>query len=132
MTMKTCSECKKQISADANPCPHCGKKNPHGSSKLATFGGTIVALAGAVWFFGGGAQQQVEKQAADGLVKIHNQVAQDAVAQFDIAKRSGDGMQSCVHAGMVSAAFLQAKDEASYRKWQTIEKQECTAAGIPR
>lgn len=63
---------------------------------------------------------------------IEKQVAQDAVAQFEIAKRSGDGMQTCVHAGLVSAAFLQAKDEASYRKWLAIEKQECAAAGVPQ
>jgi hypothetical protein len=49
MSMKACSECKKQISADANPCPHCGKKNPHGTSKGAAVIGTIVALAGAYW-----------------------------------------------------------------------------------
>jgi len=130
--MKACSECKKEISADADPCPHCGKKNPRGPSKGATFVGTIVALAGAAWFLGGGAQRHVEKQAADDLAKIHNQVAQDAVAQFEMAKRSGDKMQACVHAGMVSAAFLQAKDEPSYRKWQATEKQECAAAGVPR
>lgn len=63
---------------------------------------------------------------------IESQVAQDAVAQFQIAKRSGDPMQACVHAGLVSAAFLQAKDETSYRKWLAIEKQECTAAGVPQ
>jgi hypothetical protein len=132
MAMKACSECKKEISTDANPCPHCGKKNPHGSSKGALFGGTIVALIGGFWFLGGGAQHQIESQAKDELVRIHNQVAQDAVAQFEIAKRSGDKMQTCAHAGMVSAAFLQSKDETSYRKWQAIEKQECVAAGVPR
>lgn len=86
-----------------------------------------------------GAVPQAVKLALMGLVvmvagcdtaSIETQVAQDAVAQFEIAKRSGDGMQTCVHAGLVSAAFLQAKDETSYRKWLAIEKQECAAAGV--
>jgi hypothetical protein len=70
--------------------------------------------------------------AADELSSIHRQVAQDAVAQFQIAKRGGDGTQTCVHAGMVAAAFLQAQDESAYRKWLAIEKQECAAAGVPQ
>ena len=42
MAMKLCRECKKEISTDANPCPHCGKKNPHGMSKLLKYGGGAV------------------------------------------------------------------------------------------
>jgi predicted nucleic acid-binding Zn ribbon protein len=42
VAMKNCKECGKSISTDANPCPHCGKKNPHGASKLRAYG--IVAL----------------------------------------------------------------------------------------
>lgn len=38
MAMKLCVECKTAISTDANPCPHCGKKNPHGASKIVVFG----------------------------------------------------------------------------------------------
>jgi hypothetical protein len=42
MALKPCKECKKSISGDANPCPHCGKKNPHGMSKLMKYGGGAV------------------------------------------------------------------------------------------
>jgi predicted amidophosphoribosyltransferase len=126
MAMKACKECKKEISTDANPCPHCGKKNPHGSSKILVFGGVLGVAA--VWALSGGAQ----KQAATQMKNIENQVATDAVAQYEIAKRNGDLMQTCVQAGMVSAAFLQAKDEASYGKWKTIEKDDCAKAGVPK
>ena len=45
MAMKSCKECEKQISSDANPCPHCGKKNPHGVSRLVKYGGgALVAV----------------------------------------------------------------------------------------
>lgn len=66
------------------------------------------------------------------LEDIHNKVATDAVAQYDIAKRQGDKMQTCVQAGFVAAAYLQAKDETNYTQWKATEKADCTAAGVPK
>lgn len=44
MALKACKECKKEISTDATSCPLCGKKSPHGTSR-------VVKLAlGAVGF----------------------------------------------------------------------------------
>lgn len=59
------------------------------------------------------------------------QVAKDTEVQFGIASHHGDKMQICVQAVMVSAAYLQGKDEASYGKWKTIEKHDCKQAGMP-
>lgn len=73
-----------------------------------------------------------ESYAAAELDRIHEQVARDAVAQYQIAKRGGDAMQACVHAGMVAAAYLQAQDEPHYREWLAVERRECDAAGVPR
>ena len=39
-------------------------------------------------------------------------------------------MDAYVAAGMVSAAFLQAKDEENYKKWKAIEKDEAKRAGV--
>lgn len=64
--------------------------------------------------------------------KVHNKVADDMVAQYEIAKKQGDAMQTCVQAGMVSAAYLQAQDEAKYNEWKAIEKTDCKAAGIDK
>lgn len=44
MALKNCKECAKSISTDANPCPHCGKKNPHGMSALMKYGGGFLAV----------------------------------------------------------------------------------------
>lgn len=63
---------------------------------------------------------------------IENKVATDAVAQYEIVKRSGDAVQTCVHAGMVSAAFVQAKDEANFKIWHETEKVDCAKAGMPK
>lgn len=62
----------------------------------------------------------------------YDKVSSDMVAQYDIAKKQGDKMQICVQAGMVSAAYLQAKDEAKYNEWKAIEKSDCAAAGITK
>jgi hypothetical protein len=32
---------------------------------------------------------------------------------------------------MVAVAYLQANDEANYKKWKAIEKQEAKKAGMP-
>lgn len=70
----------------------------------------------------------VENQMAD----IEKKVAEDSVSQYNIAKRQGDKIQICVQAGLVSAAYLQAKDEAKYSEWKSIESADCKAAGINR
>ena len=44
MALKACIECKKQISTDANPCPNCGKKNPHVSPGVSLFVFLLVGI----------------------------------------------------------------------------------------
>ncbi|HKQ48545.1 MAG TPA: hypothetical protein VJZ71_10780 [Phycisphaerae bacterium] len=100
------------------------KKNPNTGGAII---GLLVAI-GAIWYFFGGG---LEKQTAKDLNKIEQQVAADAVKQYEIAKRSGTAIDAYVHAGLVAAAYLQAQDESNYRKWKAIEKQEATRAGVP-
>lgn len=66
------------------------------------------------------------------LKSVQNQVAEDAVKQYDIAKRQGDKVQIYVQAQMVAAAYLQAQDEANYNKWKEIEKEAAKDAGMPQ
>lgn len=66
------------------------------------------------------------------LNSIAVQVATDAVEKYRMAVRSGTAIDRCVQAGFVSAAWLQAQDEAQYAKWQEVELSECKAAGVPR
>ena len=72
----------------------------------------IVLVLGMVWFFFGGG---LEKQTAKDMKNIEYQVATDAEKQYEIAKLSGTAIDACVHAGLVSAAYIQAKDEAQYQ-----------------
>ena len=65
------------------------------------------------------------------LEGIPEKVASDAVEQYNIAKRKGSAMDACVQAGMVAAAYLQAKDEAKYGAWLKTKKGDCTSAGLP-
>lgn len=62
--------------------------------------------------------------------KISVQIAVDAEKQYEIAKRSGTASDAYVNAGLVAAAYLQAKDEPNYIKWKGIEAQEASRAGI--
>jgi hypothetical protein len=80
-----------------------------------------------LWYLWGGG---LERQATTSMQGIENKVAADAVEQYWIAFRQGDKMQICVQAGLVSAAFLQAKDESNYRVWKDTEKRRCAAAGV--
>jgi hypothetical protein len=110
------------MSEDTDKKP-AAKKN----SVAGVIVGIIVAIVLAWYFLGGG----LNKQAARDMQKIENQVATDAVKQYEIAKTNGSAMDAYVQAGLVCASFLQAKDEENYKKWKAIEKQEAVRAGMP-
>lgn len=99
--------------------------------RKVTPAGAFVGLllsGAALWFcFGGG----LERQAAKDKQRIENQVAADAVKQYEIAARNDSAVDRCVQAGIVSAAYLQAKDEENYRIWKTKEVHDCDVAGFP-
>lgn len=57
-------------------------------------------------------------------------VAADYIEKYEIALIQGDEIQICVQAGLVSAAFLNAKDQEQYNKWKSIEANRCEEAGI--
>lgn len=89
---------------------------------------TLVLIGVGVWYyFGGGLEQQVDRNMDD----IYKKVSSDAVAQYNITKKNGNRMDQCVHAGVVAGAFLQAKDEANYKRWKDTEAKDCAAAGLP-
>lgn len=89
-----------------------------------------VVFAGIMyWYYYGGG---LEKQVADEMQKIEKQVALDAEKQYEIAKNQGDKMQIYVQASLVSAAYLQAKDEYNYQKWKSIEESAAREAGMSR
>lgn len=100
---------------------------------------TLIVAAVFIWyFFGGGMErhvkqtmEQVNREAQVSMERIHRQVATDAVKQYEIAKRSGTAIDAYVHAGLVAAAYLQAKDEINYQKWKRIEASEARTAGVP-
>lgn len=97
-------------------------------SPLRVLFGLLVSL-GAIWWFATGGFIQ---QAAKGMQPVYDKVAEDAVKQYQIAKRQGDPIQICVQAGFVSAAYLQAQREPDYQKWKKTESDDCQRAGIPK
>lgn len=90
---------------------------------------SVILLVIVGWFFfGGGLEQQAQHQMDD----ISNQVAEDAIKQYEIVKKSGTEIECYTQASLVAAAYLQAKDEENYQKWKNIEKQHADAAGMPQ
>ena len=128
MALTKCKACGAAMSRKAEACPKCGHPNKEAShlSGSQVLGALVLAGIAIWWFSGGGFDSQV----ASDMAKIEDQVATDAVNQYNIAKRQGDPIQICVQAGMVSAAYLQAKDESNYQTWKRTEAEDCKRAGI--
>lgn len=97
-----------------------------GSSAVSALGTLIVMAVGGWYYLGGG----LEQHAAREMDKIEVQVANDAVKQYEIAKRSGSAMDACSAAGMMAAAYLQAQDEAGYQRAQALKDKDCRSAGL--
>lgn len=95
--------------------------------KVKAIIGLCLFLLVLFYFFGGGWQHQAKSN----VQEIENMVAADAVKQYEIAKRNGNAMDAYTQATFVTAAFLQANDEANYAKWKQIQQQEAAALGLP-
>ncbi|MEB0262297.1 hypothetical protein [Mucilaginibacter sp. 10I4] len=89
----------------------------------------LIVLIAAIWYFAGGGQEAVVNNQ---MQKIENKVALDAEKKYYISERQGDKIQIYVQAGMVAAAYLQAKDETNYAKWKAIEDSTGVVAGISK
>lgn len=121
MAMTSCTTCAKEISRDATSCPHCGQPSPTMKAGARVVLAFLVLGLFAWWFLGNGLTSHVD-----------DQMVEQALAEYQIAWRSNDRVQTCVHAGIVAAAYLHAKDEANYNQWLSTQKKECKAAGVPR
>lgn len=86
--------------------------------------GAIIGLFS--FLFPGTAEKATQKRMDD----IYSQVSADAEQQYYIAKRNGSKIDAYVHAGFVAATYLQANDEANYKKWKEIERQDGIRAGM--
>jgi len=129
MALIKCHECGGEVSTEADKCPKCGAAPKKGSGVLSGIGGGLVILLVLWYFFGGGFIQTSKKTVDD----IYGQVSRDAVTQYKMVKRNGaTPVEVCVQAGMVSTAFLQAKDELNYKRWADQERSDCAKAGMPK
>jgi hypothetical protein len=127
MSLVKCRECGNEVSSEAKTCPKCGARTKKAINIAPLAGGAAFVLIMAWYFFGGG----IEKQATQDWGKIRLQVANDAVAHYQMAKKGNNFKDMCVQAGIVADAYLQLKDEEKYRSWRNAEKSDCKAAGMP-
>lgn len=125
----SCKTCGNQVDNTAKACPHCGVKSPgiSGKQKWLRFLMYSMATVFVIMLMAKGSQ----KGTTMAMQGVTNQVANDMVEQYNIAKQQGDKIQTCVQAGIVSAAYLQAKDQPNYNQWKATQKQDCRKAGVP-
>ena len=134
----TCSNCGNEISKEAPACPQCGHTNKNiGQLSVGSILIGLIVGVGLIWWVSGswrfsGGGLGLEPHASKEMQRTENRLAADAIAQYEIAKRRGYPIQMCKQAGLVSAAYLQAKDEPNYQRWKKIEKDECGRAGVSR
>lgn len=92
----------------------------------------LVILSSSLFLAGCGESHQVTNAIIDAQMDpINQKVIDDSLHEYEIVKKNGNKIETCVHAGMVKAAYLQAKDEENYKKWNDVEKSDCKAAGMP-
>lgn len=101
-------------------------------STLRIVTGAIVIIVLVSQLFGKLSNSSSQGTSNRGMQYIYDQVISDALKQYDIVKRNGGPIDICVHAGLVSAAYIQAQQESKYREWKTIEDSDCKAAGLLR
>ena len=89
--------------------------------------GILVSFAAFIVLTGCDRKQQQAALMDD----IYKQVVDDAVAQYAIVRRRGNEIDLCVHAGLVAAAYLQARGEKNYTEWKRTERINCESAGVP-
>lgn len=102
-------------------------KEKKDTDPVGAFLGMVIVGVAVGLCFGCDLEHQAQKE----MERIEQQVAEDAVKEYEIAKRSGSAIDAYVHAGLVAAAYLQANDEANYQKWKRIEAEEARRAGMP-
>jgi hypothetical protein len=75
---------------------------------------------------------QINRQAEAEMTRINKQVVDDQLDQLKIAMKHGSAIDVCVQAGILTAALLQAKDEAAYAQAKKLERKACGKAGMPQ
>ena len=82
----------------------------------------VVALCGAT-ACGGSNQQATTTSGSSTMVS-------DALDRYNDAKQNGTGIDMCVRAREVAAAYRQVEDEEKYRIWKETESTDCGAVGM--
>ena len=66
----------------------------------------------------------IEQTMESELTTIDDRAA-DEVIQYGYAVRSGTRLDACKQAGVVGAAYLDARNESAYKRWKQIEAENC-------
>lgn len=128
MALVKCKECGNEVAKSAKACPKCGhpRSGGFGIGKLikgAVGAALILVIIIAVTSSGKSAKKKLENN-------LNINVAEDTIEEYQLLKKNGDKMGACIRAGIITEAYLSAKDEAKWKEWKTIEKSDCKKAGL--
>lgn len=91
----------------------------------------IILALGGIWFFAsGGFEEQINNKTAEFTANIEQKVRNDLLTQYEFTKKHGTASEIYVQSSFIVAHYLQAKDEANYKKWKTIARQDAKKAGV--
>lgn len=121
MKLIECKSCKEKISKKAQSCPNCGEPKKRGGFSIIFIFAALAVIFFLIDFDGASLDEQVARD----INKMEMQVAEDAIAQYEIAKRHGNKIDICLAAKFVAVAFLQAENEARYKNWKITEGLYC-------
>ena len=91
----------------------------------------ILVFGGVMWFIFLGndspttTQEYRQQPQIDPDTIIYTKVAEDEIELYGIALKGKDFPELCYRAGVISTAWLQAKNEKRYLEWKEIEKAMC-------
>jgi uncharacterized lipoprotein NlpE involved in copper resistance len=87
------------------------------------------ALLLSVFFLFGCDNNQDEREAeAPELSEVEEakyKIVDEFLKEYEVAERTGNRSEKCWRAGMVATAYREADDDAAYRKWKAIQKDDC-------
>jgi tRNA_anti-like len=78
MALRSCKECKREVSTEAKTCPNCGVKNPtaKGLSKLVLYGGGTLLVLGFCSAIGGRKPKSADPGVSTGAMALASDGAQ--------------------------------------------------------
>jgi hypothetical protein len=107
-----------------NPTDYQRETEPSASTSSTTMRALLGVLVLLGLISGYHVANAIDQTVQSELTTIDDRAA-DEVIQYGYAMRSGTRLDACKQAGVVGAAYLDARNETAYKRWKQIEAENC-------